>query len=149
MSGAEIKSIYDEDTRLVEVRYTAFGEIRYESGDTTTDYTYTGQREANELGLSYYVARWYDPEIGHFTQPDSIVPGAGDALAWDRYAYVKYNPIKYVDPSGKVFIEYRYARNGAYAETIPGRHSNNWNKPMGSLLQALGPVRRRGQFGRG
>ncbi len=103
----------------MEVRYTAFGEIRYESGDTTTDYTYTGQREANELGLSYYVARWYDPEIGHFTQPDSIVPGAGDALAWDRYAYVKYNPIKYVDPSGKVFIEYRYARNGAYADNNP------------------------------
>ena len=32
----------------------------------------------------------------HFTQPDSIVPGAGDALAWDRYVYV----IKHVDPSG-------------------------------------------------
>ena len=36
----------------------------------------------------------------HFTQPDSIVPGAGNALAWDRYAYVNYNPIKYMDPSG-------------------------------------------------
>ena len=36
----------------------------------------------------------------HFTQLDSIVPGAGDALAWDRYAYVEYNPIKHVDPSG-------------------------------------------------
>ena len=47
------------------------------------------------------------------------MPGAGDALAWDRYAYVKYNPMKYVDPSGKVFIEYRYARNGAYADNNP------------------------------
>ena len=47
------------------------------------------------------------------------MPGAGDALAWDRYAYVKYNPIKYMDPSGKVFIEYRYARNGAYADNNP------------------------------
>ena len=28
------------------------------------------------------------------------MPGAGDALAWDRYAYVNYNPLKYVDPSG-------------------------------------------------
>ena len=41
----------------------------------------------------------------HFTQPDSIVPGAGDALAWDRYAYVKYNPIKYMDPSGHMVDE--------------------------------------------
>ena len=31
------------------------------------------------------------------------MPGVGDALAWDRYAYVKYNPIKYMDTSGKVF----------------------------------------------
>ena len=28
------------------------------------------------------------------------MPGAGSALAWDRYAYVEYNPIKYIDPSG-------------------------------------------------
>ena len=85
---------------LTEVRFTAFGAIRGGSGDTTTDKLYTGQRQEYEIGLDYYVARWYDPEIAHFTQPDSIVPGAGDALAWDRYAYVEYNPIKHVDPSG-------------------------------------------------
>ena len=28
------------------------------------------------------------------------MPGAGSALAWDRYAYVNYNALKYVDPSG-------------------------------------------------
>ena len=50
------------------------------------------------------MARWYDPEIGHFTQPDTIIPGVGNALAWDRYAYVNYNPIKYVDPTGKTNI---------------------------------------------
>lgn len=48
----------------------------------------------------YYVARWYDSEIGHFIQADTIVPGAGNPLAWNRYAYVKYNPILYIDPSG-------------------------------------------------
>ena len=36
----------------------------------------------------------------HFTQPDTSVPGAGDSLAWDRYAYVNYNPMKYTDPTG-------------------------------------------------
>ena len=28
------------------------------------------------------------------------MPGAGDALAWDRYAYVNYNPISNRDPTG-------------------------------------------------
>ena len=31
------------------------------------------------------------------------MPGAGDALAWDRYAYVNYNPLKFIDPSGHAF----------------------------------------------
>ena len=49
------------DSLLTEVRFTAFGEIRYESGDTTTDKLYTGQRQEYEIGLDHYVARWYDP----------------------------------------------------------------------------------------
>ena len=92
------------DTAGLEVAkrsYLPFGETWGVSATgLPTDYTYTGQHEAPEIGLHYYVTRWYDSEIAHFTQPDSIVPGAGDALAWDRYAYVKYNPIKHVDPSG-------------------------------------------------
>ena len=26
------------------------------------------------FGLMYYNARWYDPSLGRFAQPDSIVP---------------------------------------------------------------------------
>ncbi len=58
------------------------------------------QREAGEIGLYYYVARWLDPEIAHFAQADTIVPGAGNPAAWNRYGYVMYNPIRYTDPSG-------------------------------------------------
>jgi len=28
------------------------------------------------------------------------VPGAGNPQAWNRYAYVLYNPLRYIDPSG-------------------------------------------------
>jgi hypothetical protein len=52
------------------------------------------------VGLYFYNARWYDPLLGRFTQPDSIVPQAGSPLAWDRYSYVNNNPINYSDPSG-------------------------------------------------
>ena len=97
------------DTAGLEVAkrsYLPFGETWGVSATgLPTDYTYTGQREAPEIGLHYYVARWYDSEIGHFTQPDSVVPGAGDALVWDRYAYVQNNPIKYADPSGHMVDE--------------------------------------------
>jgi RHS repeat-associated protein len=68
--------------------------------DLPTDYSYTGQREESALGLMYYVARWYDSGIGHFVQADTVVPGAGNPAAWNRYAYTKYNPVIFVDPSG-------------------------------------------------
>jgi RHS repeat-associated protein len=38
-----------------------------------TDYTYTGQKNAPEIGLMFYNARWYDPAIAHFTQADNRV----------------------------------------------------------------------------
>jgi hypothetical protein len=48
----------------------------------------------------FYNARWYDPYLNQFTQPDSIVPDQYNSLDWNRYAYTRYNPIKYSDPSG-------------------------------------------------
>ena len=46
----------------------------------------TGQREESAIGLYYYRTRWYDPVVGRFAQADTIVPGAGNPMAWDRYA---------------------------------------------------------------
>jgi RHS repeat-associated protein len=85
---------------LSSMRYTAFGEIRAASGSTSTDYRYTGQRSEAEIGLYYYVARFYDPALGRFISADSIVPGAENPMAWDRYSYVRNNPINLTDPSG-------------------------------------------------
>jgi Restriction endonuclease fold toxin 9 len=38
--------------------------------------------------------------LGRFIQADSIVPSTGDPQAWDRYAAMNNNPVKFVDPSG-------------------------------------------------
>jgi RHS repeat-associated protein len=85
---------------ISELRYSAFGEIRYQNGTLTTDYLYTGQRQEAEIGLYYYVARWYDPAIGRFIQADSIVPNPASAKGFDRYSYSYNSPLNYLDPSG-------------------------------------------------
>jgi RHS repeat-associated protein len=72
-------------------------------------YGFTGQREEADIGLYYYVARWYDPVIGHFIQADSIIPNPASAKAFDRYAYVANNPIIYTDPSGHMYLEESYS----------------------------------------
>jgi len=85
---------------VAELRYKAWGEQRYASGTTPTTYKYTGQREEAGLGLYFYVSRWYDPAVGRFLQADSIVPGAGNPQAFNRYSYVLNSPLKYIDPTG-------------------------------------------------
>jgi RHS repeat-associated protein len=64
-----------------------------------TGYTYTGQLDSG-LGLMYYRARHYDPLLGRFVQPDTIVPEPGNPQALNRYSYVLNNPLRYTDPTG-------------------------------------------------
>ena len=100
-------------TVVSEMKYTAFGEVWSENGVSPTDYAYTGQRYEAEFGLSYYVARWYDPQISHFVQADSLIPQPGNAGDWDRYAYVLWNPINFNDPTGhQVCTEEGYCFDG-------------------------------------
>jgi RHS repeat-associated protein len=109
---------YDDNGSDVisEMRYTACplrstsgmlreGEVRYESGTTPTEYTYTGQFSYGaDFGLMFFNARWYDPALGRFAQADTDVPESQGVQAFDRYAYVSNNPIRYNDPSGHMVV---------------------------------------------
>ncbi|WP_243393379.1 RHS repeat-associated core domain-containing protein [Leptospira perolatii] len=43
---------------------------------------------------------YYDPQIARFTSADSIIDGEYDTQGWNRFAYVKGNPVGAKDPSG-------------------------------------------------
>ena len=87
--------------KVAENWYLPFGEVRYSNGTLPTGYTYTGQySNTADFGWMYYKARWYDPALGRFNQADTIIPKAENPQSWDRYSYVKNNPISYNDPSG-------------------------------------------------
>ena len=59
--------------------YYPFGGVRTVQGSASpTDYGFTGQKVDASDGLMYYGARYYDPLLSRFTQPDTIVPGAGN-----------------------------------------------------------------------
>ncbi len=44
----------------------------------------------------YYGARYYLPELRRFISADSVVPGAGNPQALNRYAYAFNSPITYI-----------------------------------------------------
>ncbi len=107
---------------VIETRYKAWGEVRYTTPNLTlpTRNTYTGQYsyvsdDATDLGssgfgLMFYNARWYDPYITHFTQADTIIPESTQGTqAWDRYAGMNNNPIRYNDPTGHWGIPFGFS----------------------------------------
>ncbi len=60
----------------------AYGGTRYDAGGQMTIYRYTGQRVETGTGLYDYGARWYDPYLNRWLQPDTIVPEPGNWYAW-------------------------------------------------------------------
>jgi len=76
------------------------GETRLTTGTIFTDKLFTGQREMAGLGIYHYGARFYSPKLGRFLSPDTIIPGAANPQAYNRYSYVLGNPLKYTDPTG-------------------------------------------------
>ncbi len=60
---------------------------------------YTGQYQDTATGLYKMGARYYEPELGRWTQQD---PSGLDANA---YTYVGGNPVNFVDPSGLGFFD--------------------------------------------
>jgi RHS repeat-associated protein len=86
-------------TATSTLKYLPFGSTRSSTGALPTDREFTGQI-LDQTGLYYYNARYYDPAIGRFISPDTIIPHFGDSQSLNRYSYCRNNPLKYIDPSG-------------------------------------------------
>ena len=86
------------------------------SGQNVSPFGYSGEYTDSETGLQYLRARYYDPEIGRFTQEDFWLD-QGPNL----YIYCGNDPVNYVDPSG----HWRDAGN------------NNWVMENGDTLWGL------------
>lgn len=89
----------DQSGAVVEKSsYEPYGEIK--QGGTKSKFGYTGQEKDSETGLNYYDARYYDPHLQRFIQPDTLLPDIYDPQQLNRYSYARNNPLKYTDPTG-------------------------------------------------
>jgi RHS repeat-associated protein len=96
--GSTTKLLDDQGGVVSEVKYWPYGGMR-DGGITETDKLYTGQQiepSTTGLGLYNYKARFYSTTLGRFLSPDTLVV---DGL--NRYTYVKNNPMRYNDPTGR------------------------------------------------
>ena len=83
--------------------YRPYGQLHTHTGTSDVAYKYTGQERDPSTGLYFYNARYYDPVLGRFLSPDTLVQSPGDPQSLNRYAYARNNPLRYTDPSGHFF----------------------------------------------
>nr|WP_155118991.1 RHS repeat-associated core domain-containing protein [Leptospira santarosai] len=90
----------DEGNTLSQIQYQPYGETFVQRGDLNFSPKYNSQELDRESGFYFYNARYYDPGIARFTSADTIIDGEFDTQGWNRFSYVKGNPIGAKDPSG-------------------------------------------------
>jgi RHS repeat-associated protein len=95
---------------------------------------YTLHEHLPSIGLIHMNGRLYDPLLGRFIQADSQVPDPSNLQSYNRYAYVKNNPLRYSDPTG----QYEFDSLGGGGYSTPGfqftltNQSATFSSSMGS-----------------
>ena len=85
---------------------------------SVTNRGYTGHEHIEETKLIHMNARLYDPSIARFLSADSIIPDMYDTQAFNRYSYVKNNPLKYTDPSGHSWLSKAFKKITKYMNIV-------------------------------
>ncbi len=110
-----ISSVVTDSTgaSLVSESFTAYGNRREAStwtgAPTSAELTtmngvtregYTFQTVLGSMGLNHMNGRVEDSVTGRFLSPDPYVPNPGNTQSFNRYSYVRNNPLTRVDPTG-------------------------------------------------
>jgi len=86
---------------------------------------FTGKERDQETGLDYFGARYYGSKIGRFTTVDpsmTIRENVLDPQRWNRYAYGRNNPLRFVDPDGRDWL-FRAVMGQQYVQQYGDRSS--------------------------
>ncbi len=86
-------------TVLGVYRYRSFGQpFTQMSGGPGSDFA---SMERDSRSQNHYDhARFYSDAIGWFLSPDKLSGRVEDPASWNRYTYVRNNPLRFVDPTG-------------------------------------------------
>jgi RHS repeat-associated protein len=99
-----VRAVTDASGAVVRTfDYRPFGEGENPAAGVASQ-RFTGKERDRESGLDYFGARYYANPTGRFTTVDPVIAwsaAARDPQLWNRYAYVRNNPLRYTDPDGR------------------------------------------------
>ena len=116
------------------IDYGPFGQQLVSVGTSPSNERFTGQDWDASSGLGNYGARFYDPQLRAFLQPDNARETP------DPYTYAGGDPINFTDPSGNyvekvkwgLWVGYQAYRGGSLYQT--GYISYAWDNPGSAAL---------------
>jgi len=76
-----------------------FGQSWYSSNGN--EFAFTTYQRDSESGLDYAMVRYYDSSAARFCSADPVGGKFDDPQTWDRYTYVRNDPIDLTDPNGQ------------------------------------------------
>jgi len=89
-----------------------------------TNRGYTGHEHLLQFGLINMNGRMYDPLLARMLSPDPFIPNPALSQDYNRYSYVRNNPLKYTDPSGYNYTYWNYS-TGTYMSS-GGAYVDSW-----------------------
>jgi len=84
--------------------YEAFGDLLNQTGLTENNYRFTGEQYDPNLDQYYLRARYYNQNVGRFTQMDTFQGVASNPVTLHKYLYASADPVNNIDPSGNFSI---------------------------------------------
>jgi len=105
------------------IHYDSFGNQLSKTSETS--YLYNGEEFDEETGLIFLRNRYYDPEMGRFISPDSVLGDLRDPQSLNPYVFVRNNPLSLIDPLGLYGVKVPLTFYGNYpgAKTFTGKSS--------------------------
>jgi len=94
---------------------------------------FTGKERDAETGLDYFMARYFSSAQGRFASPDPLLASARltDPQTWNRYAYVRNDPVNLIDPDGRFSVS---VFQGLKSMFLTGDMFNAWfHESMGNV----------------
>ncbi len=104
--GSMVALTDDTESITDQYAYTPFGKPAGKTGSTANPFTYIGSLGvmAEDDGLYFMRARFYDPDAGRFLGKDSVEGYLTKPSSLIKYPYASNNPLMYIDPDGRAVV---------------------------------------------
>ena len=97
---------------------------------------YTGHEMLDDFGIIHMNGRIFDAKLARFLQADPFVQAPSDTQMYNRYSYLRNNPLNATDPSGYILKKI----HDEYHRSAPGGRVLNYVAGKPALMTAVSIV---------